>query len=467
MSAGLKFETIGVNIKKGKAEEIATPLNICNDMADLFDYTDCNKKIWMDLYCKTGNTLEALMKHGVHSRNIAAICSTGMCQLFACRKLYGKLLPEEKVGIEVDTLKHYNITRRGQVYLIDGWKDKVKANRNEAYNIVKSVILKEMERTMSLDFDNSKDFGIDEIIMNPPYNNDLYLDFVTVAHKLAKNSVVAITPAKWQAKGGIENEQFRRDVAPYMSKVVYYPDATELFDIAEVDGVCFYTIDRTKKYSKKIIINRFIKNKIFDSTMEREVHGQLNNEAYKIINRIKSCSSKCINVDTTASHFGFNSSEKHGCITGDIQIFSDGKKVGCCDRKNVGKNEQDIEKWKVMVNRMVGYSFFYDEKGMTFGGNKTYILAPNQICGFNYFCLKVCSDKAEAESVQSYYDTKLVRFIMLTSLTTSSIGNEEAFRFVPDPGSFDHIFTDEELYKKYNLTNEEINIIESVIKERK
>jgi len=30
-----------------------------------------------------------------------------------------------------------------------------------------------------------------------------------------------------------------------------------------------------------------------------------------------------------------------------------------------------------------------------------------------------------------------------------------------------HIFTDAELYKKYGLTPEEINIIESVIKERK
>lgn len=45
--------------------------------------------------------------------------------------------------------------------------------------------------------------------------------------------------------------------------------------------------------------------------------------------------------------------------------------------------------------------------------------------------------------------------------------NKETWRFVPDPGKFDHIFTDQELYKKYNLTDDEINIIESVIKERK
>jgi hypothetical protein len=39
--------------------------------------------------------------------------------------------------------------------------------------------------------------------------------------------------------------------------------------------------------------------------------------------------------------------------------------------------------------------------------------------------------------------------------------------FVPAPEAFDHIFTNQELYEEYNLTPEKINIIESVIKERK
>lgn len=43
----------------------------------------------------------------------------------------------------------------------------------------------------------------------------------------------------------------------------------------------------------------------------------------------------------------------------------------------------------------------------------------------------------------------------------------EVWKFVPAPEVFDHIFTDDELYKKYDLTDEEITIIESVIKERK
>lgn len=48
----------------------------------------------------------------------------------------------------------------------------------------------------------------------------------------------------------------------------------------------------------------------------------------------------------------------------------------------------------------------------------------------------------------------------------SSTGQDTWWRFVPDPVAFDHLFTDEELYKKYNLTPDEIAIIEGTIAER-
>lgn len=82
-------------------------------------------------------------------------------------------------------------------------------------------------------------------------------------------------------------------------------------------------------------------------------------------------------------------------------------------------------------------------------------------------CIKVFNTENEAKSFISYLNTRLVRFMVLMNAYTVSVMNDETWRFVPDPGAFDHIFTDEELYKKYNLTQDEINIIESVIKERK
>ena len=66
----------------------------------------------------------------------------------------------------------------------------------------------------------------------------------------------------------------------------------------------------------------------------------------------------------------------------------------------------------------------------------------------------------------SYIDTKFIRFLAYLGKCGNSVRNVETWRFVPDPGKFDHLFTDQELYKKYALTQDEINIIESIIKER-
>lgn len=63
-------------------------------------------------------------------------------------------------------------------------------------------------------------------------------------------------------------------------------------------------------------------------------------------------------------------------------------------------------------------------------------------------------------------NTKTVRFLVMLSLYVP-ITNNICWRFVPVREAFDHIFTDQELYEKYQLTDEEINIIESVIKEQK
>ena len=60
-------------------------------------------------------------------------------------------------------------------------------------------------------------------------------------------------------------------------------------------------------------------------------------------------------------------------------------------------------------------------------------------------------------SARSYCYSKFVRFLLFCGLVGNSTLTPETWRFVPEPEAFDHIFTDEELYKKYNLTNEEIN----------
>ena len=58
--------------------------------------------------------------------------------------------------------------------------------------------------------------------------------------------------------------------------------------------------------------------------------------------------------------------------------------------------------------------------------------------------------------------TKFFRFLLLQALTSINISKEK-FQFVPVQ-DFTKSWTDEELYAKYNLSQEEIDFIESMIR---
>lgn len=431
----LNFETDGLNFNnKGKPDEIATPIHICRDMSNLFDYTNCNRKIWMDMYCKTGNTLEALKENGVNKNNIAAVCNNKQSQMLVCRKLYGELLPEIEVEITVKSLEAYKITRRGQVYWVSNWQDIVKNHYQDAYNIIKFVILKEMEKTMQLEWNSDKEFQINNIIMNPPYNNDMYIDFVELAHKIASENVVAITPAKWQAKGGQKNEDFRKNIVPYMSRIVYYPDSCDIFDIAEHGGISYYLI------ANSIHNIKFIKNEmvIYTNDEVRKLNNNLWNIGDNIVTKINI--SKQLDI--------FNIQEEKNCYKCTI-----GKKIirsGSGHKDTKGKFTCDYSTLhNCIVLSDVGIEDSNYENRL--GDSVAIYYGSKEQC--SYF--------------RSYINSKFVRFLVLMSIHGVGIYDRETWRFVPAPKAFDHIFTDQELYEEYNLTSEEINIIESVIKERK
>ena len=85
-------------------------------------------------------------------------------------------------------------------------------------------------------------------------------------------------------------------------------------------------------------------------------------------------------------------------------------------------------------------------------------------------CSFSSDNKFECESFVSWLNTKFTRFFVAINISKlGSIICDSCFRFVPAPpsGKFDHIYTDEELYKAFNLPQKYIDVIEAVIKERK
>ena len=90
------------------------------------------------------------------------------------------------------------------------------------------------------------------------------------------------------------------------------------------------------------------------------------------------------------------------------------------------------------------------------------LLKPEEICTQSYLVGGVFETEKEALNYFSYLKICFVRALMLPTLASQDLGAEK-YQFVPLQ-DFSEPWTDEKLYKKYNLTTEEIAYIESLIK---
>jgi site-specific DNA-methyltransferase (adenine-specific) len=321
--------------------------------------------------------------------------------------------------------------------------------------------------------------NIDVVIGNQPYNNDIYIPFVETGHNLASTCSVFITPAKWQAKGGKQNEQFRADIVPYMKDIIYFIETKEVFDIGEPDGISVYSIDKYEHINKRIRL-RCNANNVFDTEPE-EIDCS---KGVRILSsKIASIVDKCSIDGTIENKLSFTSqvycnwsekghpikSDEHniGLYQGADNIYGCAKLSGWLSKDKL-KTTRNLERYKCIqsIRYVRGSGRAFGADGKTIGGNLITILEPYQVPKGTFQELMTFETKLGAESFKSFIMSKLCSFLEFIGVCGHA-ENTESYRFVPDPGAFDHIFTDEELYKKYNLTEEEINIIESVIKERK
>lgn len=79
-----------------------------------------------------------------------------------------------------------------------------------------------------------------------------------------------------------------------------------------------------------------------------------------------------------------------------------------------------------------------------------------------YIVVDYYSNKEEAENCAIYLRSKFARFLVLLTLSSMHIVREN-YQFVPIQ-DFSEPWTDEKLYKKYGLTDNEIAFIESMIR---
>lgn len=287
------------------------------------------------------------------------------------------------------------------------------------------------------------------VIGNPPYNNDIYIDFVKLGIKYSKILCSMITPAKWQAKPNVLNWEFRKTVVPYMKKIVYYPDAGDIFNIRLHGGVSYYTI------VKNVVAMASIKN---------------------VCDRVKAFNSdgKFENRELASNMLNSNSINDKLVIDNDVK-YNICKKVGVFDNNfeslNIGAVpiKDYYNAFSTSVNADSGGKVIphtYNKSGSLTMLPPFYITQDAIQKTADTICFFTSPNKSETESFVSYVNTKFVRFMLLMRFCTYHNNNNGCWVFVPHPIKFDHIFSDEELYNKFNLDINERALIESVISSR-
>ena len=145
-------------------------------------------------------------------------------------------------------------------------------------------------------------------------------------------------------------------------------------------------------------------------------------------------------------------------FTESTQIYAN-KKVGYVERDKITINIEWIDKYKVLVSRAYGNTKNYPIQVL----GKPIIADPNSCCTETYLVIDTFDDKSRAENLAKYIKTRFFRFLVSLKKNTQDT-NKDKFSFVPDL-DMSQEWTDEKLYQRYDITEEEQAFIASIVKE--
>ena len=313
----------------------------------------------------------------------------------------------------------------------------------------------------------------DAIVGNPPYNlkdggnkassKPIYQHFVKLAKNINPNYISIITPAKW-FNGGKGLDEYRNEMLSdsHISHLYDYIDGHDCFSNVDIaGGVCYFLWDGLKIENTDCnVITHFKGRKIENIRPLNATDVFIRHiDELSILEKISN-ESEFLQV-YPRKPFGL-ATNVQPLEEGDIILrYSGGR--GFYKSELVPTLKEQIGKWKVITSRLTAeHAGETDKNGQKRIISTLEVLEPNVICTETYLLMATFDTKEEAENMLSYIKTRFVRCLigMITSTQQLSRTN---FRFVPLQ-DFTKPWTDEELYVKYGLTEEEIAFIESMIK---
>ena len=481
-------------------DEVFTPPSLANQVLDLLpqELFRSPKTKFLDPFTKSGVFLREIVKrldkgledqipdrqsridHIMHNQ-VYGIACTELTALLARRSVYCSKTANGRFAVSRFDTPEGNIRYEAIQHTWVGGKCRFCGASQSVYDRGSAA---EQYAYQFIHTDNPKDLfnmTFDVIIGNPPYQlqiNEsgkglgaipLYNKFIEQAMKLHPRYLSMIIPSRWFA-GGVGLDEFRKMMLSCgkISHIVDYTDSNDCFPGVDINGgICYFLWEdnyRGKCHFKNITNSRHSDSirdlNEFDIFIRR-------NEAVSIIHKVQSHKERTLSAPggcSSQTPYGFLSTFVGRSIKedGDCEILSS-KGWMYVEREKVNKGVDSIKQYKALISKLsCEHAGNPNKDGQYRVLSRMEILKPNQICTQSYLVLCPSHTKNESENTFGYLRTKFVRFLILQTLVGMNISISN-FQFVPWV-DFSHPWTDEMLYKKYSLTEDEIAFIESMIR---
>lgn len=489
-------------------DEVFTPPGLVNDILDMLPkelWEDPNAK-FLDPVSKSGVFLREMAKrlmkgleskipdkqeriNHIFSKQLYGIAITELTSLLSRRSVYCSKTANGKYSIcETFTTEQGNIYyKRMQHTWVNGKCKYCGANQKEydredaletyAYNFIHT---ENPEKIFNMKFD--------VIVGNPPYQlsdggfgasaKPIYHKFVLQAIKLNPRFISMIIPARWFAGGRVgELTDFREKMLQDKRlRVIHdFQDARDCFPGVEIKGgVNYFLWDRDNEGPCKVCTHSG--NSIVSESerflLEEGTSTFIRyNEAIPILRKVKIKEENSFSDIVSANDpFGFDvrvegtmkrvkPKYKSKDFDGAVKFYYNGWRkegVGYIDPKYVKKNSEWLGQNKLFVAKAIGT-----------GDSKSDIIKPfvaeNPSCtSETYLVIGPFNSEKLMKNALTYINTKFFHFLVSLKKITQE-ARRGVYEFVPIQ-DFSESWTDEKLYKKYGLNEEEIQFIESMIR---
>ena len=345
-----------------------------------------------------------------------------------------------------------------------------------------------------------KDMKINAIVGNPPYQindgsgasddaaNPIYQIFVRIAKQIRPEYFSLIMPSKWMIGGKAVLKPFRKEMMEdkHIASIYDYEDSGECFNGQHIDGgICYflwsrkyegltnYTYKPTNEKSfcsirhlsdgnsdiiirdnrRQSIINKFSKLQSFSQIVSARKPFGINTDIF--------------NNKSSYPEYRLNDKpyENSVLLWGVYGIKGGAKRItGYIDSNAIKKNRQWINKYKLFISKAYSADAIVPPEII--------IAPPGVVCSETFLVIGPFENSVEQKNVNRYLKTNFCRILLFFGRGTMQV-SQDVFRFVPlqDFTSLSDIDwnksipeIDNQLYAKYQLTNEEVAFVESMIK---